>query len=870
LKTKRKTVVAVTQVLTAGRTLRKGRGILRKTDLAIERAGIQRFYLRLPAEKDQGMDRLNWLWQDLRYSLRSLKNDRSFCLVAIFALALGIGCSTIVFSVVYNLLFDPYAAKNTKRWAVPGVHNMKQSGKQQDDVWFSIHEYQTIREENHIFDDLMGSYHADMLYDDGGGTRQILGLYLTANSFQFMGVAPLMGRGILPDDGDTGAPPVFVIGYNMWKDRFRADPTVIGRSFTINGKPRTLVGVMPRRFQAGGVPIWLPLSLGSESESGNGNDQVFLYVVGRVKPNVGLAAAAADLDVIAKRLAKIYPRDFPEQFTMTVQWASESLMGPFIQTLYALLVAVLMLLLIGCSNVANLLLARATARGKEIALRAALGASNKRLIRQLLVESFVLAAAASLVGVLIAYWGLKGVVAVIPQGRISGEAVIGLNPEVLLFTIGVTSFTALICGLTPALHAVRGSLYDRLIGSGKGTNGAYRHTNLRSCLVITEVALSVVLLVGAVLMMRSFFELTHMDLGFNPAKVFYTELATPSGRYDTAQQKKEFLRKILDRVERLPGVTAAAESISLPPLWTWKTRVSLYGATRSDPWEGIVDPCSEGYFKTLGLQLLRGREFSRDEVEGLRHVALVNKTFVERYFENRDAIGQQVKIDSFDRMQDAPHNAAFEIVGVISDFRNQGLQESPFPEVFVPYTVTGFGPPTILARTDVNPLAIVEDVRREVWTVDPNVALGMTGSLELFVEDFGYREPKFDLITIGCFGGMGLLLVAMGVYSVMAYTISLQTSEIGIRMALGAQRVDIFRMILRRGLMLIAIGILIGVFLSFSLTQFLASQTTGISVADPWTLAVVIVVLVVVGILACTSPARKATRVDPLVALRSE
>lgn len=821
------------------------------------------------------MDSLSWLLQDSRFAARCFNRERRFFLIAVFALALGISGTTILFSLVYSLLLDPYAARNTGRWVVPAVHDSKQSGNDGDNPWFSIPEYRAIHDQSHVFEDVVGSYHAGVFFNDGndgGGARQLPGQYLTANSFDFFGVPAFLGRGITPKDGEPGAAPVFVIGYNLWRSQFGGDPKVVGRSFIIQGKPRTLVGVMPPRFLAGGVPVWLPLNL--SSPEGETPDQVYLYPLGRLKPGVTLSAAQADLDAIARRLAGIYPRDFPEHFSISVQWAADSLMGSFKQMLYALFVAVLMLLLVGCSNVANLLLARATARQKEIAIRAALGASRRRLIRQLLVESFLLAGAACVLGSFLAYAGLRVVAVTIPHDRISGEAVVGLSPIALLFSLAVGAAAALASGLAPALHAVRGTLSHKLASSGKGAAGGFQHGKLRSGLVILQVALSLVLLVGAILVMRSFLEFTRANLGFNPTRILYAQLAAPGGRYQAPEQKRAFLRKILDRVERLPGVTAAAEGIAQPPLWEWKVQLSVAGSASSNRLDAMVDTCSEGYFKTFGLRLLRGRVFSLNEVDSARRVAVVNETFARKYFGNPDAaVGRQLKVNAFDEAPDAPHNAYFEVVGVVSDIRNQGVQNPPFPEAFVPYTVTGFdtpGSPIIFIRTALDPNLLVETVQREVWAVDASVAVADSMSIQSFIDQYAYTEPRFDLIMMGAFAGLGMVLAVMGLFGVMSYTVSLHTHDIGVRMALGARQADILKLILRKGLTLTAAGIIIGLIASFSLTRLLASQIWGISVADPWTYVTVVFLLIIVGVSACLYPARRAIHIDPITALRDQ
>ena len=458
-------------------------------------------------------------------------------------------------------------------------------------------------------------------------------------------------------------------------------------------------------------------------------------------------------------------------------------MGNFKWTLYTMLAAVFMLLLIACSNVANLLLTRATVRDREIALRASIGASRGRLIRQLLVESLVLAAAGCAAGCAFAYFGLKVVVATIPWGPLPDEAVIGLNPAVLVFALGTTILTTLICGLAPAVHAVRGNLHARLAGSGKGVSGDFRHGKLRGGLVIAEVGLSMVLLVGAGLMMRTVFALTHVNLGFNPSAILFAQLTLPQGHYDTAERKKIFFQQVLDRVKALPGVVAAAETFSRPPFGARHSDVSVLGKVHSERRETMLDLCSDGFFETLGVRLLRGRPLSRTDVESARHVAVVNQALARSFFGQQDPIGEKIKFNAFDQLPDTPRDAYFEIIGVVSDFKNRGLQNLPAPEAFVPYTISGIGSRTILARTALDPNLLLTSIRQAVWAVDSGVAFHDSGSIQSFLQENSYQGPQFGLISLGAFAAVGLVLVIIGVFSVMVYTVSLQKHEIGIRVA---------------------------------------------------------------------------------------
>ena len=678
----------------------------------------------------------------------------------------------------------------------------------------------------------------------------------------------LLGRGITPDDGKPGAAPVFVMSYKLWRKEYNLDPKVLGRTFVLNGKPRTLVGLMPPRFTWWGSDLWIPAALDrGDPES----KQRYFVMQAHLKQGVTMRQAEADLDLIAHRLAQVYPKEYPKKFNIQVQTLADSVVGRFKTVLYTLLAAVGLLLLIACANVANMLLARASAREKEMAIRASLGASRWRLIRQLLLESFLLALGGAAAGCLVAYGGIKALVAAIPGNTIPDEAIIGLNVPVLLFSLSVAVFTALLFGLAPALHLVKPDIVEPLKDSGKGVSGGFRHGKLRTTLVVVEVALSLVLLVGAGLLMRSFVALQQVELGLNPDNILVARLPLPKEQYKTAAAKQHFFRELLQRLYALPGVVAATETSTLPPYGGIPSEVDIPGKTHSDKWNAIFQLCSEGYFPTVGIRMLRGRSLSETDVNDARKVAVVNQTLVKKYFGREDPIGRQIKLTMLETVPEPPvKNPLFEIIGVVADVKNQGIQEPPTPEVWLPYTVTGAFERGILVRTSRDPLPMLNSVRREIWAVDRNVALTLTGTLKDFLKSFSYAEPRFSLILLGVFAGVGLVLVAIGIYSVIAYTVSRQTHEIGIRMALGAGHADVLRMVMRMGLRLIGLGTVAGLAASFGVTRLLASQLWGISPHDPVTLCSVVAVVAISGLAACYFPARRATRVDPMVALRYE
>src|SRR5580698_2593668 len=590
---------------------------------------------------------LETLFLDLRYAIRNLRKDRRFAVVAIFALALGIGASTIVFSIVYNVFFDALPYKNFNRSVVIGIHDLAGTGGQKVRSSFSLAEARAFKEQNHVFEEFIGHMGMRPTYDDGKSVRYFsFGAVVTANTFDYLGVPPLLCRTITQEDGNPGAPPVFVLNYRLWQREFAGDPKVVGKIFILNGRPTTLIGIMPLQFNAFGANFWLPATPEYDR----------LQLMGRLKPGVSVHTAGRDLDAIAHRLHKPNPGGiFPEDnFAVVPVTLLDSLIGNFDKILYALLAAALLLLLIACSNVANLLLARATAREREIALRATLGATRGRLISQLLVESFLLAASATVAGCLFAYFGLKIVVALIPAGILPEETIIHMNAPVLFLSLGLTILTTLLCGLAPASHAMRGYLQPHLASSAKGTGTSSRLGKLRSGLVVGEVALSITLLIGAGLLMRSFLILTRVDLGFDPKNVLYFELNLPpsynTNIAGTLQRKNALTRQLLERLQALPGVTSVAEMADdPPPLQYQSTNTIIPGKPHTEPWETRFEMCSEGYFRTLGLPLLRGRLFSEDDVSAARDVMVVNEAFSRQYFPNEDPLGHKVKLDVFDR-----------------------------------------------------------------------------------------------------------------------------------------------------------------------------------------------------------------------------
>jgi putative ABC transport system permease protein len=830
------------------------------------------------------MNTLHSLLLDLRFAFRSFARERKFALVAVLVLALGISTSTVVFSVFYHLLFNAFSARDAGRLAVPSIKSEplgKRSGVDLRPLEISPEHIRIIREENHVFEDIVGYTHEFTIVSEEQNVHQLFQAIVTANAFNFYGVAPLLGRGIVPSDGAASATPVFVIGYKAWRNEFNGDPNIVGKSFNVNGERRICVGVMPAHFQAYGAQVqaWMPYK---EDPFTAGNQKVSLYTLARLKPNVSVEAAGTELDVILKRLATVNPKDFPKESTARVLPATDVLMGPwgigvagsesqFFNTkrmLYDLLGAVMVLLLIACCNVANLLLARATARRREIAIRTALGASRRQLLRLLFVESFALAICASVVGCIFAYFGMKLAATMIPQKGIAvgGEAAITLDNTVLLFALGITVLTIVICGLAPAAHMLGGDLRARLSGLSKAAAGL-SHGRLRSMLVIGEVALSIVLLIGAGLMIRSVFAITHVDLGFDSNHLLLTIIGSAPGNHLTPEQREIFLPRVIERVKAIPGVTEAAINNSLPGYNPGRrVELSLPGSTYSE--QIGLDACSESLIRVLGLHVKQGRWLSQSDIDSRRPVAVLNETMARHFCGDQDPLGQQIKAKGFDKTSQPPQDLYLQVIGVVNDIKDFGPQVPVIPMAFIPHTLQPGG--LVLLRTSVDPRSVMHAVQQQIWEIDRETVFAQFEPLKDTLDRLTYSAPKLGLKSLGYLAAIALLLVAVGVFSVMAYTVELQTHDIGIRMALGAEADDIVQMVLRKGALLVFIGIGIGVLVSLTLTRLLASQIWGVPRNDPWTFTAAALCIVAAAFVACLVPARRASRVDPVIALRHE
>lgn len=805
---------------------------------------------------------MEFLIQDLRQALRGFRRQPGFTALAVLTLAFGIGGATTMFSVIQNILLDPFPYVDAAHVVMPQVRDARNASRA-GPASFRPREFLEFQAQTQVFSDVIGSAGETLIYETRDGTERLTGTLCSSNMFQFLGVPALLGRTLTPDDSRPDAAPVFVVRYNFWRARLNSDPAALGQTFMLNGVARTLVGVMPPRFIKGEGDLYLPVVI--DPADAAVHDKAFRFQA-RLQPGVTMAQAETALDSFAHHRAAIHPEDYPPNFTIRlVSWV-DNIVKDFRQTLYTLAAAVALLLFIACANVASLLLARASAREKELAVRAALGASRARIVRQLLIESFALALLGMAVGCVLARFGVAAVARFVPERAIPDEADVHLNLVALLFSLGVAGVTAVAFGLVPALQASRVDILASLKTGVRG--GGFRRGRFLGLLVVSEVALSLVLLSGAGLLMRSFVNLQLQALGLDTDHLLYTPLTLPRGAYDTPAAKQRFFRTLLPRLQALPGVVAVSTGASIVPLRSLDSPLELRGRATTEKLHARYDLCSEDYFRTLGLRLQRGRLLEAAEIDTARPVAVVNEAFARRYFDREDPVGQRLRLARV--TLPAGGSGDLEIVGVIADFRNDGVQVPAVPEVFLPCTLDAAGDRAIFVRAAGEPLALLNAVRHEIWAVDRRIALTESDSIANYLTRYAYAAPRFTLLVLGVFAALGLLLVALGIYSVISYVVARQTRDFGVRLAIGATPGDVLRHVVLGSFRLIGAGIVVGVALSLAVTRVLAGQLWQISPYDFTTLASVTAVVTLTGLAACLVPARRATRVDPMVALRQD
>jgi predicted permease len=731
---------------------------------------------------------------------------------------------------------------------------------------YSIDDFLDITERNHVFEGLVASTWSDVTWTGDGEPRRLRGNHCTMNTFDVMGVPPLLGRTPGPEEARPGAPPVAVLGYRFWQAQFGGDPSVLGRHMTLNGIDRTVIGVMPKRFMWRGADVYLPHVFRRGVVEENVRN---VHLLGRLKRGVTASQAEADLRPIIEDLTQRDPGQFPDRWRVRLLPFKETFPSSIRRDLWILFGAVGLLLLIACANVSNLLLSKATGRQREIAVRTALGATRGRVVRQLLAESLLLALLGCVVGIALAYAALRVILALVPPGTIPDEAEIAINMPVLLFTLAVSVLTAAIFGLVPALHASR-DVANPLREAGRGVSGGGRgRVLMRNALVVMEVALALVLLVAASLMIRTVSAINDVPLGFRPDRLLTMRVPLNEVRYPDPQRRAMFFEELADRVAALPGVSSVGVNSSMHPLGNLGAAIELVGQPAQNTRPVMIHQVNAGYTSAFGIPAVRGRLLVPDDVRTRRHVALVNEAFVRTRLEGRDALGIRFSIPRLRQPPLSMTDATFEIVGVVRDTTNAELTDDVAAEAFIPFTIAGMSD-RLAVLTSGDPANITRSVVEQVYAIDRNQPVMDVRTLDAVLREAVYAGPRFNLVLFGLFAALGLALAIVGVYGVMSSVVAQQTQELGVRIALGADAGRLSWMVMGRGARLLGAGIAAGLVASAFAARLMATQIRHISAFDPVSFAAVAALLFAAGLQACYWPARRAARVDPMTSLRQE
>jgi predicted permease len=808
------------------------------------------------------------LLQDFRYSFRQLRKSPGFTLTAVISLALGIGATTAVFSVVYAVLMDPYPYANADRM----VHLVMQNKAGQDRYTaLTGRQIQELRQ-SPVVEDFIGFDYRSLAVTGHDLPEDVQGTLFTSNAFNFFGVPPLLGRGLVPSDGIDGQDPqpVAVLGYKFWQRHFNSDPSVVGKTLQLTRKNYTIVGVAAPRFAWNDGDVYLPAKLLEVPEH-------FYAITMRLKPGVTHAAADAALQPLMEQFAKEQPRNFPEHFQTHVQGLNEHFVADLGGTLALLFSAVGLLLAIGCGNVSILLLARGTARQHEFAVRAAIGASRRRIVRQLLTESLMLALTGTVLGVLLAYRLLAVMVSMLPQNQFPHEAAIRINLPVLAFSMGAALLTGILFGLWPALQLSRPEVSQVMQSSTRRVAGGVRGRATHNALIAGQIALTLLMLAGASAAMEGFLKLLHTPLGYDPHNIMSVGIPIHDGTYTTWAERAAYFEQLLAKARTVPGVTMVAmSSNATPPSNGFETKFEILGRPATEQQLAGINMVSPEYFPALGIKLAQGRIWDETENHNAAHVAVINQTLAKQYFPNGDAIGHSLKVATLTPqppflLTAAGANDWMQIVGIIADKRDDGLRNPIKPEAFLPFTMVVSTYTQILVRSEVPPLSLVHTVAVQVNAVDPDQqVIGQIENLEQWISDQPeWQQEHLVAWIFGAFAVLALALAAVGLYSVVSYSVEQRTNEFGIRMALGAQRGHVLRIVFASTVMSVGGGILSGVVLTLALHKLLARWAEGSS-RDPLILVAVTVLLATVAAIACALPARRASEVDPMAALRYE
>lgn len=814
--------------------------------------------------------KMGTLWQDLRYSARALLKNPGFTIVAVIALALGIGANTAVFSIVNAVILRPLRFENPDRLVMLWETNLSQGldHSQTSPVIFT-----DWREQKQVFEDVAVWWYPQVnLTDTGSDPVRVRTIDVTDNFFSVLGVQPMLGRRFLPGEDKRGAEPVAVLSYSLWKDRFDSDPNILGRAIALDGRVYSVIGVMGSDFNyPENMQVWRPLGWDPAQHNRAAR---FMEVVARLAPGVTLERAQADLSALGRRLEQEYPKSNINWGVSLVPLHNE-IVGNFRPALLIMLGAVALVLLIACANIANLLLARAGSRQKEIAIRLALGASRARLIRQLLTESILLASIGCALGLLLAYFGGKFLMAFSPIA-IPRLSEIVIDARMVSFTVAITLATGIIFGLVPALQASRPDLNQVLKEGGRDSRSSSSGNRIRHALVVSEIAIALMLLIGAGLLLKTFLHLQRAEPGFNPNSVLTFNLQLPGSKYNDWRQVSSFYSRLLDRIRTLPGAQSADATSFLPLDRGRPLKINIVGQPVPQPGEepvGQYRPVSRGYFQTMGIPLVEGREFVERDNADASGVVVINQAMASRYWPNENPLGKRV-INTTGRQfgplgRIMPNSLEFEIVGVVGNEKNNGLNAAAEPAIYFSHDQFAYRSMSVVVRTAAEPMSLLGAIQNEVWAMDNSLPVSDVKTASDILAN-SVAQPRFSLLLLGVFAALALLLAAVGIYGVMAYSITQRTREIGIRMALGAARNDVLRMVLKEGFKFALTGIGIGIAGAFLIARVMKSLLYGVSATDPLTYAIVSIILAAVALLACFIPARRATKVDPLVALRYE
>jgi predicted permease len=813
--------------------------------------------------------------KDIRYALRMLAKNPGVSAIALLTLALGIGANTAIFSVVSAVLLQPLPYQNPER-LVSLWENVPEHGR-----WrVAPANFFDWKKQNTVFTDVVAFGAATLTLTGDGDPEQLSGTSVTPGYFEVVGVQPMLGRAFQPEEYQLGKDQVVILGYGLWQRRYGGDRNVVGRNVTLDGNSYTVIGVMPaglypaRPTTAGRIDFdeqsqdfWRPMSYMVHLASLRSAH--VMGVLARLKPGVSVEQAQTEMNTIGARLAQEYEANRGEG--IIVNRFLNEVVGNVRPALVTLLVAVGMVLLIACANIAGLLLAQHAARTKEIAIRAALGAGRGRLVRQFFVEGLLLSLLGTLAGVGVAQLGLKVLLKFVPQ-QIPRLAQVGLDWRVLGFTLLLSLVTCLLFGLVPAWHASKPDLHTALEQSGRTSGPGAARLRFRQMLVVFQVSVAVMLVIGAGLLIKSFWLLERVDPGFKAERVLSADVILPGAKYKEPTDINNFYQQLLERISALPGVESATIAYDPPLRSNWIDAFEIEGRVASaenKSQNANFIPVGPDYFNTVGARIVRGRTFTPQDDAEHPGAAIVNEAFVRHYFPNEEPLGRRLKPGPPGRIWKNQKLTSFEIVGIARDVRFGGLAAASEPAYYLPASQAPLNDMTVLVRTTNDPKSIIAAVRQAVWSIDPNQPIANVNTLEQIVSD-SIAQPRLNMVLMMLFGGLALLLSAVGIYGLLSYAVTQRTQELGIRMALGANMSDVLKLVLKQGMLLALIGEAIGLVAAFALTRLMRGLLFGVTPTDTSIFAGVVVVLTLTALLACWVPARRATKVDPLVALRYE